>query len=173
MIRIPVLPEPPPPGVLIHPNCARCTALCCQYVSTEIDIPTTRRDIDNVRWYLMHPGVRVYVEDTGRWFIQFMSRCQNLGDDNLCRIYETRPQICRDLQPTNCEFALGSGDLHYFTTPAEFERWQGEKVRRRSARQAASRRTTAGPSRPHAANGRLRNRNGAGKTVRRRNGAGQ
>ncbi|HZL84547.1 MAG TPA: YkgJ family cysteine cluster protein [Candidatus Krumholzibacteria bacterium] len=173
MIRIPVLPLPPPPGVELHPNCARCTALCCQYVSTEIDIPTTRRDVDNVRWYLMHPGVRVYVEDTGRWFIQFMSRCQNLGDDNLCRIYETRPQICRDLQPTSCEFALGSGDLHYFTTPEEFERWQGERVRRRDTRRAARRTAARRPAASHGPIKTVRRRHGAGKTVRRGHGAGK
>jgi len=84
----------------------------------------------------MHPGVRIFVEDTGRWFLQFLSRCQHLGEDNLCQIYETRPQICRDLQPTDCEFALGPGDLHYFTNLEEYERWQAERVRRRRQRAA-------------------------------------
>lgn len=138
MFRLPVLPKPPPAGVELHPNCARCTALCCNYVSTEIDPPTTRKDHESIRWYLMHPGVRIFVEDTGRWFLQFLSRCRHLGEDNLCQIYETRPQICRDLQPTDCEFALGPGDLHYFTNLEEFERWQAEQVRQR--RQRAARR---------------------------------
>ena len=141
MLRLPVLAAPPPPGVELHPNCARCTALCCNYVSTEIDVPTTRRDFDHIRWYLMHPGVRVYVEDSGQWFIQFLSRCDNLGADNLCQIYATRPQICRDLEPTECEFALGPGDQHYFTTLAEFESWAAERARQRRARSA--RRATA------------------------------
>ena len=143
MIRLPVLAAPPPPGVVLHPNCARCTALCCQYVSTEIDPPTTRVDFDNVRWYLMHPGVRVFVEEGGRWFLQFMSRCENLGADNLCRIYDRRPQICRDLQPTSCEFALGPGDQQYFTRPEEFERWQAERTRRQQARRARRKRPLA------------------------------
>lgn len=138
MIQLPVLPKPPPPGIEVHHNCARCTALCCNYVSTEIDPPTTARDLSNVRWYLMHPGVRLYVEEGGGWFIQFMSRCQNLGDDNLCRIYDSRPQICRDLKPTECEFALGPGDEHYFTTLEEFDRWHLERQRRRRRRAAGS-----------------------------------
>lgn len=119
----------------MHHNCARCPALCCNYVSTEIDVPTTRRDFDNIRWYLLHPGVRVYVEDdTGSWFIQFVSRCRFLGEHDLCTNYEARPQICRDLEPTVCEFAQGPGDRYLFTGIEEFERWMQERERRRKSR---------------------------------------
>ena len=90
---------------------------------------------------LHHDGV----PSIGRWFLQFLSRCQHLGEDNLCQIYETRPQICRDLQPTECEFALGPGDLHYFTNLGEFERWQAEQVRQRRHR-AQRRRRKKDPS---------------------------
>lgn len=134
MIRLPSL-SIAPPAIPIHDNCGRCTAICCNYVSTEIDPPTKARDYDQLRWYLMHPGVRVYVEDsTGNWFIQFMSRCRNLQPDNLCGIYETRPQICRDLQPTECEFALGPGDRHFFGNLEEFDRWMAERDRLKSKR---------------------------------------
>lgn len=140
MIRIPVLGTEPQ-GIPVHANCARCTALCCNYVSTEIDVPTTKHDFDILRWYLMHPGVRVYCEDsTGGWFIQFLSRCRFLGRDNLCTIYETRPQICRDLDPELCEFAQGPGDRHLFTTLEELDRWLLEKRRRDAHRKAAGRR---------------------------------
>ena len=95
MIRLPIAPDPD--AVPVHPNCARCPAMCCNYVSTEIDVPTTKREIDIIRWYLMHAGVRVYCEDrTGSWFVQFLARCRFLGADNRCGIYEVRPQICRD-----------------------------------------------------------------------------
>jgi len=31
-------------------------------------------------------------------------RCPHLGEDNLCRVYENRPQVCRDYQPDEvCE----------------------------------------------------------------------
>jgi Fe-S-cluster containining protein len=131
---LPVLPKEPPEGVEIHHNCARCMALCCNYVSREIDPPTTRRDYDNLRWYLMHPGVRVYLDDEGCWFLQLMSRCSNLGEDNLCQVYEERPQICRELQPNECEFARGPGDQHCFTCLEEFDRWHEERERRRRER---------------------------------------
>lgn len=144
MIKIPILHDDPN-AIPVHPNCGRCPALCCNYISTEIDEPTSRRNFDTIRWYLMHPGTRVYCEDaSGSWFVQFMSRCQNLRPDNLCGIYETRPQICRDLQPTLCEFALGAGDRWLFTNVEEFERWMVERERRRAERRA---KRNAGPQR--------------------------
>jgi Fe-S-cluster containining protein len=122
----------------VHPNCTRCGALCCSYVSTEIDAPTSRRDYDIIRWYLMHPGVHVYCEDSsGSWFVQFMSGCRNLGDNGMCQIYDTRPQICRDLQATECEFALGPGDRLLFTNIEEYDRWDAERAHRRGRRAAA------------------------------------
>jgi hypothetical protein len=143
VIRLPILPAAAAVPE-VHHNCARCPALCCSYVSTEIDPPTTGRDFDHIRWYLMHPGVRVYCEDaTGSWFIQFMSRCQNLGEDHRCTIYETRPQICRDLDANLCEFGLGPGDRWLFTTLDEFDRWMQEREHRR--RRRAARPKTARP----------------------------
>ena len=65
------------------------------------------------------------------WFLQFASRCKFLGDDHLCTIYDKRPQICRDLSPSSCEFALGPGDQQYFTSLEEFDRWLDEKQRRK------------------------------------------
>jgi Fe-S-cluster containining protein len=134
MKRLALIPKPPPEGVDVHPNCARCMAVCCHYVSQEIDAPTTAKDFDVFRWYLMHPGVRLYVDGNSDWFLQFESRCRFLGDDNLCTIYDKRPQICRDLSPEKCEFALGPGDQHYFTTLEEFDTWLDEKQRRRRVR---------------------------------------
>ncbi|MFQ5600757.1 MAG: YkgJ family cysteine cluster protein [Candidatus Krumholzibacteriia bacterium] len=159
MIRLPLLPKAPPEGVEVHYNCARCMAICCQSVSTEIDPPTTPRDYDNLRWYLMHPGVRVYVDEYSCWFVQYESPCRYLGEDNLCQIYDSRPQICHDLQPTECEFARGPGDRVYFTCLEEFDHWFEERERRRRAR--ADKRQAEGRAarvRPHATGARPRRR---------------
>jgi Fe-S-cluster containining protein len=159
-----------PGAIPVHHNCARCTALCCHYVATEIDPPVSRRDFDTFRWYLMHPGVRVYCEeDTGSWFLQFMSRCSNLLDDNRCGIYETRPQICRDLDPTQCEFALGAGDRFLFVNVQEFERWMAERSRRLArSRAAAARRRSKSGSNGH----RPRQKSSAASRRSARNGGG-
>jgi hypothetical protein len=134
VIRLPVI-SAAPDAIPVHHNCGRCSAICCHYVSTEIDLPTSKRDFDIIRWYLMHPGVRVYCEDiTGSWFVQYESRCENLRADHLCGIYETRPQICRDLDPEYCEFAMGAGDRYMFTNIGEFEIWFRERERKRNER---------------------------------------
>jgi Fe-S-cluster containining protein len=103
-------------------------------MSSEIDPPTTKSDFDTLRWYLMHPGVRLYVDEEHCWFLQFMTPCRYLEDDNRCGIYETRPQICRDLQPTECEFARGPGDRLYFTCLEDFDQWHEERERLRRER---------------------------------------
>jgi Fe-S-cluster containining protein len=133
LLRIPILQDDPN-AIPVHPNCGRCPAICCHYIASEIDAPTKPKDFDILRWYLMHPGVRVFVEDnTNSWFVQFMTRCRFLRPDNRCGIYETRPQICRDLDPTQCEFALGPGDRFLFTNLEEFDRWLAERDRVRAA----------------------------------------
>ena len=57
------------------------------YVALPIDTPDTAAEYDNIRWYLMHENIHVFVED-GDWYIAFMTRCKNLRDDNLCGIYD-------------------------------------------------------------------------------------
>lgn len=102
-------------------HCEHCTAVCCRYLALPIDKPRTRRDYDDVRWYLMHEGVQVFVEE-GDWYIQFQTRCKNLAANNLCMVYETRPLICRDYKPGECDYSEGSyGYDHMFTHPRHIE----------------------------------------------------
>ncbi|MFP4055575.1 MAG: YkgJ family cysteine cluster protein [Candidatus Brocadiia bacterium] len=82
--------------------CQRCDGKCCRYFALEIDEPTTRRDFDDIRWYLCHEGTRVFVED-GDWYLEIQSRCRHLGPDNRCRIYARRPAVCREHSTENCE----------------------------------------------------------------------
>src|SRR4051794_4770830 len=42
--------------------CDKCAALCCRYFALPIDNPKSAHDYDNVRWYLMHENVVVFVE---------------------------------------------------------------------------------------------------------------
>ena len=84
--------------------CEHCTAACCRYLAIEIDEPKSARDFDDIRWYVMHEGISVFVED-GDWYIQIQTRCKNLGDDNRCRIYDSRPEICREYEPGQCDYS--------------------------------------------------------------------
>ena len=84
-----------------HP-CAGC-AQCCTYVAIEIDAPTTMTEYDYLVWYLVHPGVSVFVDWNGSWFVKFETRCQHLQPNGMCGIYETRPAICREFDWKECE----------------------------------------------------------------------
>jgi Fe-S-cluster containining protein len=97
--------------------CLSC-ALCCSYVAIEIDAPDTVRVATDILFYLYHDHVSVYVEDD-EWVVQLETRCQHLLSDNRCAIYETRPPMCREYDPRDCEVnASHRGRL--FVTADEF-----------------------------------------------------
>ena len=83
--------------------CDYCTAKCCKYFALPIETPTERQDYDFIRWFLLHEHATVFTED-GTWYILVHTTCKHLRADNLCGIYETRPQICRDYTTDNCEY---------------------------------------------------------------------
>ena len=100
-------------------QCEKCTGLCCKYFALPIDTPEDKEDYDDIRWYLCHNDVTVFVED-GDWFIQFHTVCKNLGADNLCVAYETRPEICREYEAKDCDYTGGCyGYEHFFTHPKQ------------------------------------------------------
>ena len=108
--------------------CEHCPAACCRYVAIPLDKPTCGRDYDDIRWYLLHEGVSVFVEE-GDWYIQFQTRCKRLGDDNRCTIYETRPRICRDYEAGQCDYSPAAYSYdHLFTHPGQIEAYYEKKT---------------------------------------------
>jgi Fe-S-cluster containining protein len=105
-------------------SCEKCGAMCCKHVALEIDKPTTKMDFDHIRWYLLHEGVEIFIEDDGSWNLKFQSPCVKLRKNGQCGIYDSRPHICRGYPPEDkeCEF---EGDESYykylFTSVEEFE----------------------------------------------------
>ena len=98
--------------------CDHCTAKCCRYFALPIDTPTSRRDLDFIRWYLLHERASVFIEDD-IWYLLVHTVCKHLQPDNRCGIYETRPQICREYTTDNCEYEDGYTYEHYFETPEQ------------------------------------------------------
>jgi Fe-S-cluster containining protein len=98
--------------------CDQCAALCCRYVALPIDNPEDVRDYDNVRWYLMHENIHVFVEKK-QWYIGFATKCKHLQPDNRCGVYETRPRICRDYTTDNCDWHGGTYEYDHLFTSAE------------------------------------------------------
>ena len=113
--RLPVLGNP---SEAVTPLCAQCAAMCCRYIALPIDNPETAAEFDNVRWYLMHENIHVFVEED-QWYIGIATRCKHLGADNLCGIYETRPRICRKYTTDNCEWHGGEYEYDHLFTSAE------------------------------------------------------
>ena len=111
-------------------KCLECGAKCCRYVAVEIDKPTSKADLDDVRWYVAHENVSVFIED-GDWYINFESRCQYLTPDNRCAIYDHKPRICTSHSPKECEHGDGESDRIEFHTPAEVEEFVTRRFRRK------------------------------------------
>jgi len=114
--------------------CHLCNASCCRYFALQIDKPSTEQDYDHIRWYLMHEGIAVWVDD-GDWYLEVRTTCRHLLPDRRCGIYQTRPQICRDYGLPGkdpCEYFTKelSYDL-YFEDDAQFMKWLEEKRARR------------------------------------------
>ncbi len=124
-----------------HP-CQTCGATCCRYVGIALAPPRDVDDHDLIRWYLSHKKVSVYVDKDGAWWVQVGTDCRHIGRDGGCRIYESRPQLCRDYGTQACERAdHDDQNIAEFATVEEFEhffglnfRVEGERVRRRHRR---------------------------------------
>ncbi len=95
--------------------CEHCTATCCRYIALPLDKPRTPADFDDLRWFLVHEGVSVFVED-GDWYINIKNKCRHLADDDYqCTIYDKRPKICRKYKYKDCDYVEGEYDyeLHF------------------------------------------------------------
>jgi Fe-S-cluster containining protein len=123
--------------------CDQCSALCCRYFVLEIDTPETRSEFDNIRWYLVHENVFVFIEKK-KWYLGIYSRCKHLGDDNRCGIYATRPRICREYSTENCDYH--GGDYNWsklFSSAEQLQAYADEQLAERALERLAARRRRA------------------------------
>lgn len=81
--------------------CNGCT-MCCEYITVIIPTPKTWKEIDRIKWYLLH-NVHVYITDEGHWKVDIPMKCSALNNKGKCSIYEDRPQLCRDHSQDSCE----------------------------------------------------------------------
>jgi Fe-S-cluster containining protein len=118
-----------------HGDCDTCGAKCCRYVVTEIDKPRRKIDREEIRWFLAHENVIVYYDtDDKTWNVQFMTRCTHLDENNRCRIYGDRFDVCRDYDTETCEASDGELEAVIFNTTEEFDEWWAEKKREKRRR---------------------------------------
>ena len=100
-------------------DCLRCGSKCCRYFALPIEEPEDMKDFDDIRWYLLHEGVSVFVED-GDWYIQIDNKCKALTPEGPCHIYDDRPRICRKYKVKECEYTVPDGEYELLLrTPEE------------------------------------------------------
>ncbi|UCD28840.1 MAG: YkgJ family cysteine cluster protein [Planctomycetota bacterium] len=132
-MKIPVNPD-------LSSLCEQCVGLCCRYYAFAIDTPKTKRDFDDIRWYILHGNNIVYVEE-GDWYIQINQKCNALMPDNRCAIYENRPAICREYTAKGCDWYPDNCDYdHLFTNPEQIDQFAKEHLAKQRRRRTAARR---------------------------------
>ncbi|MBD3426517.1 MAG: YkgJ family cysteine cluster protein [Candidatus Omnitrophica bacterium] len=103
--------------------CTDCGAKCCKYFAMQIDAPKNKNDFENIRWYLAHRDVSVYI-DKRRWYLEIKNECEHLTVDHRCAIYEKRPLICQEHDAYTCEKDFDDfGHEHVFHNIDEFDRY--------------------------------------------------
>ncbi len=119
-------------------QCENCTALCCRYFALPIDTPKDKGDYDDIRWFLCHENITVFVED-GDWYININSKCRYLSEkDYSCKIYDNRPRICRGYRHSTCDFVDGEYDYElYFDSAEEFEEYIKTKLNNKGKKKKA------------------------------------
>lgn len=102
--------------------CNYCNGKCCRYIALPIDKPTNYEEFDYARWYLYHEGASIFIED-GDWYLIVYTPCRELDENNRCRVYPTRPQICRDYSVDKCEYEDHYLFDQYFETAEQIEEY--------------------------------------------------
>jgi Fe-S-cluster containining protein len=102
-------------------DCSACKGNCCRYVITEIDKPESLEDFEEIKWFVAHKNVNVFVDEDGTWNLEFLTPCEFLGEDNLCKIYEKRPEICREFSVDECPHHNEYAEKHTFNCLKDVE----------------------------------------------------
>lgn len=111
-------------------TCKDCNGMCCKYVAMEIDTPETLEDFENIRWYVAHKNISIYVDEDNKWHIEFATPCEFLGKDNLCKIYEKRPEICKKYDPENCLLNNKYEEKFHFNSIKDIDKYIKENFKK-------------------------------------------
>lgn len=112
-------------------SCEKCDGACCKYVAMEIDCPEDLNDFENIKWYVAHENIRVFVEEDDSWNIEFITPCKYLSDKNKCIIHEdsvkkskiSRPKICKDFDVDSCPFHNDYLEKYEFNSVEDIEKY--------------------------------------------------
>jgi Fe-S-cluster containining protein len=105
-------------------DCRLCDAHCCKHVAVHIPTPASKKDYDNIRWYLLHENIWISIDLQNEWLLEFRSPCTRITKDYKCNDYENRPMICQIYPDENelCERQSEEKSYKFlFTNIEEFE----------------------------------------------------
>lgn len=119
--------------------CFGCGAECCKYFAVYISPPTDLEEYDAIKWYLHHKKVCVYIDRHSDWYVHVDVPCKHTDRDGGCRIYDSRPKVCRDYKADGCERAdTDVENIAEFNSVEEMDaffelnyRVKGDRIRRR------------------------------------------
>lgn len=113
---------------LLPTKCQDCQpALCCTYWGMNMLTPSCPEDYDDFLWYVLHQGVTLF-KNGEDWYLKVDARCEQLGKDDLCQIYDRRPRICREYDPQECDKDAPAPADQEFSSFDQLEQWCLENV---------------------------------------------
>ena len=104
-------------------TCDDCNAACCRYIAMEIDCPDSIEDFENIKWYVCHKNVKIFVDEDYEWHIEFTTDCKHLGENNRCNFYERRPEICREYNQEECTFHNNYEEKYVFLNVDDVDKY--------------------------------------------------
>ena len=112
-----------------------CGALCCRYITIEIDPPHKGKvNRDEARWILFHENTHLLREDTS-WYVQVDVHCENLTEDQRCAVYHDRPDVCREYETEGCDyFGEANEKTVFISTVEEWEEFLAERDRKKKSK---------------------------------------
>ncbi len=102
-------------------KCILCHG-CCMYITVPLDPPDNEETIDLYKWYLYHRNIEIYLDHNQQWQLLVKTPCENLKEDGFCKIYETRPTICRNYDSSSCS-RTGKDYKILFRNVKDFEKY--------------------------------------------------
>lgn len=110
-------------------DCSKCDGHCCKYVTVELDPPKEDIDFEELKWFLCHENVTVYIDHEDGWYVEFQTPCKFQDPKtNLCKIYEKRTRVCAEHGTEDCEDADDCEEFYkrLFTKPEDIEAYREE-----------------------------------------------
>ncbi len=111
-------------------DCKDCDGKCCKYITIQIDEPKADIDYEELKWFLCHENIMVYVDHDDDWCVEVKTPCKFQDKEtNLCTRYENRPKVCQEHELHECE---GNNDYddydqQKFETPEDVDAYRNSK----------------------------------------------